>query len=76
MLHKLRKRKISLVPYNIMYVTMTCRVIRLSSPNLNYILILGVCLVYLTGIVFVIPTNDPMVLPGLCMVSSIKFHIL
>ena len=73
MLHKLRKSKILI---SCMYVTMTCRVIRLSSPNLNYILILGVCLVYLTGIVFVIPTNDPMVLPGLCMVSSIKFHIL
>ena len=26
-------------------------------------------MVYLTGIVFVIPSNDPLVLPGLCIVS-------
>ena len=48
----------------------TCRVIRLSSPNLNYILIFGVALVYLTGIVFAIPSDDPAVLPGLCIVSN------
>ena len=51
-----------------------CRVIRLSSPNLNYILIIGVAMVYMTGIVFVIPSNDPLVLPVFCIISSITFH--
>ena len=53
----------------------TCRVIRLSSPNLSYILIFGVTLVYLGGAVFLIPSNDPLVLPGLCIVRCIKFQL-
>lgn len=54
-----------------------CRIIRLNSPNLNYLLILGAVLIYLTGIVFVIPTNDPGVLPALCIVSSCtEFHLI
>ena len=53
-----------------------CRLIRLSSPNLNYILIFGIALVYMTGIIFIIPSSDPMALPALCIVSAIQYHTI
>ena len=45
-----------------------CRLIRLNSPNLNYLIIVGTSLLYCGGIGFVIPTLDPQSVPPICLV--------
>ena len=57
------------------YTTKPYRLIRLSSPNLNYILIIGIALVYMTGIVYIVPSFDLQTMPALCVVSIISFAI-
>ena len=48
----------------------SCRVIKLTSPNLNYIIIFG-CVLLMVGNVFVVsPSEDPSVLAAFCPVSS------
>ena len=47
-----------------------CRLIRLTSPNLNYLLIVGTLLMYTSGIVFLLPTRNPQVMRASCFVSS------
>lgn len=42
--------------------------IRLNSPKLNYLMIIGVCMVYLGCIVFVIPVHSPKAVSAQCMV--------
>ena len=44
------------------------RLIRLSSPNLNYIIGIGAIILYMNVIVFVIPTNDRQAVAVLCNV--------
>ena len=46
------------------------RLIRRSSPNLNYIIGLGAIILYLNVISFVIPTTNPDFMSVLCNVSS------
>ena len=47
-----------------------CRLIRLSSPNLNYLIGLGAIVLYLNVIVLVIPTTNPEFAAVLCNVSE------
>ena len=46
--------------------------IRLNSPKLNYVMIVGVIMVYLGYIVFVIPTHNPKTVSALCIVKTLK----
>ena len=45
------------------------RLIRLDSPNVNYLIISGAIIVYISDIAFVIPTLNPSVVSALCVVS-------
>ena len=45
------------------------RLIRLSSPNLNYLMIIGTLLMYCSGFAFVIPTASPPAVITFCFVS-------
>ena len=47
------------------------RLIRLSSPNLNYLLIIGTLMMYCSGIAFLIPTVNLSAVIGLCFVSPV-----
>lgn len=49
------------------------RMIRLNSPKLNYLMIIGVCMVYLGCIVFVIPVHSPKAVSAQCM---LRFWLL
>ena len=44
--------------------------VRLNSPKLNYLMILGVIMVYLGCVVFVIPTVNPTAVSALCIVCT------
>ena len=44
------------------------RLIRLDSPNLNYLIIFGSVTVYISCIVFVVPTLNPLLVSALCAV--------
>ena len=57
------------VGLNMVYSFKLYRIIRLNSPNLNYLIIFGSIFVYLSCIVFVIPTLDPAAVSALCVVS-------
>ena len=46
-----------------------CRIVRLISPNLNYIIILGAIFLYLSIIFFVFPTTNPLLVTFACHVS-------
>ena len=48
----------------------THRLIRLISPNLNYLMIIGTSLMYCSGIAFVIPVDTPSVVRSFCFVSE------
>ena len=52
-----------MISHNILY-----RLIRLSSPNLNYIIGLGAIVLYLNVIILVVPTAEPHVAVILCNV--------
>lgn len=52
----------------------SCRLIRLNSPNLNYLMIIGICLVYLGAIIFAIPSTNPQVVVLFCLVSEATHH--
>ena len=45
------------------------RIVRLTSPNLNYLIILGTILLYTTVIFFVFPTTDATYQTIFCHVS-------
>lgn len=45
------------------------RLIRLSSPNLNYLMITGTILMYSSGTVFLLPTRSPSTTLAFCFVS-------
>ena len=45
--------------------------IRLNSPNLNYLVITGMILLYCGGIGFVIPVTYHQAVPPICMVSKL-----
>ena len=47
-----------------------CRLIKLTSPNLNYIIGAGAILLYLAIYVSAVPTTDPTVVKWLCNVSA------
>ena len=47
----------------------THRLIRLTSPNLNYLMIIGTSLMYCSGIAYVIPADTPPMVLSLCFVS-------
>ena len=49
------------------------RLIRLNSPNLNYLVIAGMILLYCGGIGFVIPATDHQAVPPICLVAGF-FH--
>ena len=51
-----------------------CRLIRLDSPKLNYLIIFGSCAVYLSCILFVTPTLNTSVVPALCIVCLVIFY--
>ena len=54
------------------YASLLClvyRLIRLSSPKLNYIIILGAILFYISGIFLVLPSLDPSAIVVHCNVS-------
>ena len=46
------------------------RIIRLSSPKLNYLIVWGAIHLYLSAIGLVIPTTDPDTIVALCFVSG------
>lgn len=46
------------------------RLVRLDSPNLNYLIILGSLMIYTSCIAFVTPTRTPSVVSALCMVRA------
>ena len=46
------------------------RLIRLNSPNLNYLIIGGMILLYFGGIGFVIPATDNRAVPPICLGTS------
>ena len=48
------------------------RVVRLTSPNLNYLIILGAILLYTTVYFFVIPTSVAIVQTVNCHVSTLS----
>ena len=48
----------------------TCRLIKLTSPNLNYIIGAGAILLYLAIYVLAIPSTDPTAVAVLCNVSA------
>ena len=47
------------------------RLIRLDSPNLNYLIIFGSCAIYMSCVLFVTPTLNPSVVSALCIVSYV-----
>ena len=49
---------------------LSIRLIRLSSPNLNYLLIIGMLLMYISGIAFVTPMTLPPVVSTICLVKE------
>ena len=63
-------RKINfLFRVSISFVQPTHRLIRLTSPKLNYIIGAGAVLLYLGIIIMVIPSTDPNIVKVLCNVS-------
>ena len=54
----------------------THRLIRLTSPNLNYLMVIGTSLMYCSGISFVIPAETRLMVLTLCFVSvnRAKYH--
>ena len=48
----------------------TFRVVRLTSPNLNYLIITGVVLTYLATFAYCLPSTNPSVVLTACCVSS------
>ena len=55
-------------PITLYAPTIINRLIRLHSPNLNYLIIFGSVLVYISCIVFVMPTFIPSAVAALCIV--------
>ena len=47
------------------------RLIRLSSPNLNYLIIAGMLMVYCAGIAYAIPRINAQATLSLCFVSTL-----
>ena len=54
----------------------SCRLIRLTSPNLNYLIGIGAIILYIDISLSVVPTTNPEVLVVLCSVSSWIIKIL
>ena len=52
------------------------RLVRLDSPNLNYLIISGTTMVFAGGVAFVAPTLDPRVASALCIVCPTTFSKL
>ncbi len=67
-------RKKKSISRNIKKKCITCtfylyyRLVRLDSPNLNYLIISGTTMVFAGGIAFVAPTLDPRAVSALCIV--------
>ena len=53
-----------------------CRIVRLISPNLNYFIILGAILLYISIAFFVFPTLDPFLVTFACHVRLTTFNTL
>ena len=53
-------------------LTCTYRIIRLTSPNLNYIIISGAILLYVSVILFVFPTTDKSLATFVCQVREVQ----
>ena len=60
-------RTLSLPPSPSLSHTYTHRLIRLSSPKLNIITVFGVIILYVSMVLFVIPTHSKSVIHGLCI---------
>ena len=52
-----------------------CRLIRLSSPNLNYLIGLGAIIFYINVITLVVPTTNTDFAAVLCNVSAMFFNV-
>ena len=56
---------------SIMTLSTLCRVIRLASPKLNYVIVVGVALMYLSAYLDVLPSVDQVLTQASCIVSGI-----
>lgn len=76
--HCISKKKVRL--HNVMkciilkYITF--RVIRLNSPNLNYIIVIGAVMLYMTVFFFTISSVNELVVTYSCHVSTITILIV
>ena len=50
----------------------TCRAVKLSSPNLNYFIIAGAVLMYISIFISLLPFTDEDKVLGQCIVSNKK----
>ena len=53
----------------------TYRLIRLNSPNLNYLIICGAVMIFISDVLFVIPTLNPFTVSITCIVSYSKLTV-
>ena len=53
-------------------VSLTCRVVKLSSPNLNYIIIAGVALLYTSVFMYTYTAEEAMAQTLICNVSTMS----
>ena len=56
------------------YFTLHRRIVRLTSPNLNYLIIVGVVLLYMSVFFWVSPAKEEMEATVLCNVRVEHFH--
>ena len=54
---------------------MFCRLIQLSSPNLNYLIGIGAIVLYADIYFFVIPSTDKVTVTVFCNVREFKIHM-
>ena len=54
--------------YDVHTSHMCIRLIRLDSPNLNYLIIFGTIVIFIGGVFFVMPVLSSSALPALCVV--------
>lgn len=52
------------------------RIVKISSPSLNYFIILGAFLMYSSIYFFLVPSLNPVVVLTGCLVSWIQYHVL
>ena len=55
-------------------MSLTCRIVKLTSPNLNYFTIAGTVLMYASTYFYLLPETSEPVIVARCIVSSLE-HI-